>query len=246
MTGPASGSALVTGGGRGIGRAIAAALVAAGFDTRAGVRGPTEAPAAPEVILDMADLGDFTPPDDLTVLVNNAGLDSRYLPAEHLPLEDWRAIFEVNVFGLVELTQRCLPVLRANGGGVIVNVTSSSLAYGMPLYGCYRASKAAVAAFSSSMRPEVEPLGIRVIEVPPGPVQSDMLTESDRLPEASEHAGYESLATDVWEMRRSVDTMITPADVAAAHIVAAILDDTVNGIVACDPMGADLMGAPLL
>jgi len=124
-------------------------------------------------------------------------------------------------------------------------VTSSSLAYGMPLYACYRASKAAVAALSGSMRAEVEPFGIRVIEIAPGPVQSDMLTESDRLPEAAAHSGYESLASDVWEMRRSVDPQITSAEVAAGHIVRAILDDTANGVVACDQMGADLMGVPL-
>jgi NAD(P)-dependent dehydrogenase (short-subunit alcohol dehydrogenase family) len=246
MTAPASGSALVTGAGRGIGRAVTAALVDAGFATHAGVRTPTDQPAAPEVHLDMVALSDFTPPADLTVLVNNAGVETAYLPVEHLPLDEWRYVFEVNLFGLVELTRRCLPVLRANGGGVIVNVTSSSIAYGMPLYGCYRASKAAVAALSSSMRPEVEPFGIRVIEVAPGPVQSDMLTDSDRRPEAADHAGYESLAADVWEMRRSVTPQVTPAEVAAGHIVAAILDDTVNGVVACDQMGADLMGAPLL
>ena len=54
-----------------------------------------------------------------------------------------------------------------------------------------------------------------------------------------------SLASDVWEMRRSVSDMITPAEVAADYVVTAILDDTVNGIVACDPMGADLLGVPL-
>jgi NAD(P)-dependent dehydrogenase (short-subunit alcohol dehydrogenase family) len=240
-----NGSALVTGAGRGIGRAVAAALVEAGFSTHAGVRAPTEHPAAPEVHLDMAALANFAPPTDLTVLVNNAGVETAYLPVEHLPLDEWRHVFEVNVFGLVELTRRCIPVIRANGGGVIVNVTSSSIAYGMPLYGCYRASKSAVAAMSSSMRPEVEPFGIRVIEVAPGPVQSDMLTESDRLPEAADHAGYESLATDVWEMRRSVNPQVTPSEVAAGHIVRAILDESVNGVVACDQMGADLMAAPL-
>jgi NAD(P)-dependent dehydrogenase (short-subunit alcohol dehydrogenase family) len=245
MTDPLAGTALVTGAGRGIGRAVAAALVEAGVATIAGVRAPTEHPAAPEVHLDMSDLADFTPPGDLTVLVNNAGVETAYLPVEHLSMDDWRNVFEVNVFGLVELTQRCLPVIRANGGGVIVNVTSSSIAYGMPLYGCYRASKAAVAALSSSMRSEVEQFGIRVIEIAPGPVQSDMLADSDRRPEASDYAGYESLADDVWEMRRSVNPQITSAEVAAGHIVGAILDPTANGVFACDQMGADLMGVPL-
>ncbi len=244
MTAP-RGSALVTGASRGIGRAVAAALVDAGVTTYSGVRTPTGDPIGTEIHLDLADLGDYRPPADLAVLVNNAGLDTQYLPAEHLPLDEWREVFEVNVFGLVDLTQRCIPIMRALGGGVIVNLTSSSLAVDMPLYGCYRASKAAVAAMSGSMRVEVAPFDIRVLEVPPGPIATDMLAESDRRPEAADSPGYEQLAQDVWDGRRSVEPFVTPVADAADRIVAAILDDTVNGIVACDQLGADLMGVPL-
>ena len=79
-----------------------------------------------------------------------------------------RELFETNVFGLVEVTRRALPALRASGGGVICNVTSCSVLAPMPLFAAYRASKAAVGAFGESLRVEVAPAGIRVLEVMPG------------------------------------------------------------------------------
>src|SRR5438067_13919045 len=85
-------------------------------------------------------------PTGLRVLVNNAGVESAYLPVEHAPMEQWREIFETNVFGVVAVTRAAIPLLREAGGGVICNVTSSSLLAPMPFYAAYRASKAAVSA----------------------------------------------------------------------------------------------------
>lgn len=245
------GVALVSGAGRGFGRAIAESLAAAGFTVHAGARSPaTVEPfdaGSPVTIgrLDVRDLERFEPPRDMTVLVNNAGLDTTYLPVEHGSAQEWRDLFETNVFGLVELTRRCLPALRRNGGGVIVNVTSASLRFPMPFYAAYRASKAAVSAFSESLSAEVAGFGIRVIEVAPGPVATDMLAASDRLPEAAGFDGYEELANEAWDGRRAIEPMITPASVAAGYVVTAILDDSIHGTIACDPLGADLLGVPL-
>ena len=235
----------MTGASRGIGHAVATGLALRGVDVLAGVRTVSPSPTLDEIHLDLCDLGEFAPPDALQILVNNAGLDTAYLPVEHMPLDSWRAVFETNVFGLVELTRRCIPVMRTNGGGVIVNITSASLAVGMPLYACYRASKAAVAAFGESLSAEVAAFGIRVVEVAPGPIATDMLADSDRLPEAARCDGYVELAQGVWDGRRSIEPFVTPVDVAAARIVEAILDPSVTGRVACDQLGADLTGAPL-
>lgn len=120
----AGGAAVVSGASRGLGRAIALELAARGFDVIAGVRDPAVGPALEAeaegrrgtlraVQLDVTDLRGFDPPRDLRVLVNNAGFRGRYLPIENAPPEEWRRTFETNVFGLVELTRRVIPLLRA-------------------------------------------------------------------------------------------------------------------------------------
>ena len=111
----AAGAALVTGAGRGLGRAIALELATRGFDVFGGVRSDAAAESlAAEVPrgaslrpvhLDVTELERFRVPDDLRVLVNNAGYRGPYLPVEETPRSEWRATFDTNFFGLVELTR---------------------------------------------------------------------------------------------------------------------------------------------
>jgi NAD(P)-dependent dehydrogenase (short-subunit alcohol dehydrogenase family) len=183
----------------------------------------------------------FALPERLQVLINNAGVETAYLPVEHAPLAAWRAVFETNVFGLVELTRRAIPALRAARGAAIVNVTSSSLLFPMPFYSVYRASKAAVQAFGESLRAELRPFGIRVLEVLPGPVETDMLAGSDREPEALGLAGYAALARWAHTARQGMNGSTTPAAEAARRIVAAILDDHAPLRVACDELGGAMI-----
>ena len=77
--------------------------------------------------LDVTRCESFLLPQGLRVLVNNAGADGAWLPVEHAPLTLWRELFETNVFGLVDLSQRAIPALRAAGGGVLCNITSCSI-----------------------------------------------------------------------------------------------------------------------
>ncbi|MEN8160653.1 MAG: SDR family NAD(P)-dependent oxidoreductase, partial [Myxococcota bacterium] len=155
--------------------------------------------------------------------------------------EAWRAVFETNVFGLVELTRRAIPALRANGGGAIVNVTSASLLFPMPFYAVYRASKAAVQAFGESLAAELRPFGIRVLEVMPGPVETDMLAGSERPPEAARHPDYAELAAWAHAGRRAMNGRTTTAAEAARRIVDAILDDGAPLRVASDDVGQGMI-----
>ena len=164
-------------------------------------------------------------PEGLRVLVNNAGVESDNLPVEVMPTEMWRAIFETNVFGLVEVTDRAIPIMRAAGGGVICNVTSSSILAPVPFLGAYRSSKAAVSAIGESLQAEVGRFGIRVLEITPGPIETDMLATSDRPAAAIEHEPYRPQAEQVWEGRQRIRGMYTPAPEAARRIADAILDD---------------------
>jgi NAD(P)-dependent dehydrogenase (short-subunit alcohol dehydrogenase family) len=103
----------------------------------------------------------------IDVLVNNAGFGAP-APFELTSLETVRALFETNTFGTIAVTQAVLPRMRERRSGVIVNVTSSVTYKPLPLVGLYRASKAAVNAFTESLASEVEPFGLRVRIVLPG------------------------------------------------------------------------------
>jgi NAD(P)-dependent dehydrogenase (short-subunit alcohol dehydrogenase family) len=127
-------------------------------------------------------------------------------------------------------------VLRDSGGGVICNMTSSSLLYPQALYAAYRASKAAVAALGETLRAELLPWNIRIVEILPGPIDTDMLRGSDRLAEAARHPEYREMAEAYREGRRGVEPMITPPEEAARRIRAAILDDDGPLRHGCDPL----------
>ena len=79
-----------------------------------------------------------------------------------------REIFETNTFGTIALTQAVLPQFRQRRAGVVVNITSSVTLKALPLIAAYRASKAAVNAFTESMALELEPFGVRARLVLPG------------------------------------------------------------------------------
>jgi NAD(P)-dependent dehydrogenase (short-subunit alcohol dehydrogenase family) len=248
----AEGTALVTGASRGLGRALARELAARGFDVLATMRDPGAAaallegagPAAQRIRvarLDVTKPETIALPMRLSVLVNNAGVETAYLPVEHAPLAAWREVFETNLFGLAELTRRAIPALRAAGGGVIVNVTSASLPFPMPFYAVYRASKAAVQALGESLAAELAPFGIRVLEVLPGPIETELLAGSDREPEAAAHPGYAALARWAHAGRRAMAGRTTPAAEAARRIADAVLDDASPLRVACDEVGAAML-----
>jgi len=103
----------------------------------------------------------------IDVLVNNAGFGAP-APFELTSMETVRELFETNTFGTIAVTQAVLPQMRKRGSGVVVNVTSSVTLKPLPLVSIYRASKAAVNAFTESLASEMEPFGVRVRIVLPG------------------------------------------------------------------------------
>lgn len=105
-------------------------------------------------------------------LVNNAGY-SQGGAVETLAIDDVRRQFETNVFGAVELAQRCLPGMRAQGWGRIVNVSSMGGRLVFPGGGAYHASKFALEAISDALRWEVKGFGVRVALIEPGIVPTN-------------------------------------------------------------------------
>lgn len=249
----AEGAALVTGASRGLGRAIALELAQRGFAVHATMRDPRDGADLEQLAarkgqhltverLDVTEPASIHVPEGLRVLVNNAAVDAPNQAIEQALVEHWREVFETNLFGLVEVTRRMLPTLR-EAGGVVCNVTSCSTLVEVPFYGIYRASKAAVSALGDSLRAELRPHGVRVLEVMPGPIDTDMLAESDRVAEAAELEAYRELAHALYAGRRAVASQTTPAADAARAIADAILDDDAPPRIACDPLGAAQLAA---
>lgn len=110
------------------------------------------------------------------VLVNNAGYGLFGAIEEGTP-EEYRPMFGVNVFGLIETTRAALPILRRSGG-TIVNMSSGAGIAGSGGAGYYNAAKFAVEGISEALAVELKPFGIRVLIIEPGPFRTDFLGRS--------------------------------------------------------------------
>jgi NAD(P)-dependent dehydrogenase (short-subunit alcohol dehydrogenase family) len=168
---------LVTGASSGIGRATALRLAGRGHEVMAGVRHLADAPTHPRIRalrLDVTDAAQLAAAAKevgrLDGLVNNAGVTLTG-PVEHLPLERLREQLEINVVGLVAVTQAFLPAIRA-GRGRIVMMSSAAGRVTIPLHGAYSASKQAVEAVADALRQELRPWRLSVIVIEPGTFRS--------------------------------------------------------------------------
>lgn len=184
---------LISGTSSGIGQNLTEALVKEGFVVWAGLRSPPllsghleKYPQKLHVLkLDVTSSEDIAqayekissdPSVKELILINNAGIGVGN-PIECLPLEEWRKVFDVNVFGLVEVTQKFLPLLRRTQGRVI-NIGSISGRVASPFLAPYAASKFAVRAFTDSLRREISRFGVKVILVEPGPIKTAIWEKS--------------------------------------------------------------------
>ena len=108
----------------------------------------------------------------LDVLVNNAGY-AVYGAVEDTTVEDARRQFEVNVFGLAEMTKAVLPTMRQQKSGCIINITSMGGKIYTPLGAWYHATKHALEGWSDCLRLELAPFGIKVVVIEPGAIQTE-------------------------------------------------------------------------
>ncbi len=186
---------VITGTSTGIGKACVERMAADGWTVYAGVRKEADADRLSRdlagdvrpVLIDVTDASRISEligrlQADLGLggldgLVNNAGVTDSG-PIEVLTDADWRAHFDVNVFGVVNLTRECLTLLRA-GRGRVVNIGSISGRVAAPMVAPYAASKHAIEAFSDSLRFEVEQFGMKVSCVEPGLVASAIWSKWD-------------------------------------------------------------------
>ncbi|VVS99198.1 SDR family oxidoreductase [Rhizobium sp. EC-SD404] len=220
----ASRTVLITGTSSGFGEAAVHRFAAEGWNVIATMRNPSAAPAFPKNVLVMRlDVQDRSSAETaiaegiaqfsaIDALVNNAGFGLHGF-FETTPREKMLEQFEVNVFGLMDVTRAVLPLMRAQRHGVIVNVTSGAGVFGLPMISLYAASKFAVEGFSEALMHEVAPFGIAVKLVEPGGVRETRF---------GQRAGAEaSGALDVADY--------APLGERAAQVFAAISDSRSHG-----------------
>ncbi|HEX4559928.1 MAG TPA: SDR family NAD(P)-dependent oxidoreductase [Mycobacterium sp.] len=234
--------AVVTGASTGIGAATARELARRGFHVLAGVRRDRDAdairgPGIEPVIIDI------TNPDHIgalvtrvqgdpqgravRALVNNAAIQAN-VPVEAFAIDDWRRMFEVNLFGQVAVIQAFLPALIRSKGRV-VNISSVGGRIAMAAYGPYAGTKFAIEAVSDSLRRELAPFGVGVVVVEPGAVRTEMLGRaiatsnelvSTMTPEQSQR--YGGLMHAVTAQAESSTKSGLPPDAAAKVIAKAV------------------------
>lgn len=178
---------VVTGASTGMGAATARELANRRYHILAGVRRECDADAIRADGIEPVIL-DLTRPDHvralvdriasdpdhrpLRALVNNAGV-SVNAPVEAFPLDEWRRLYDVNLFGHIAVTQALLPFLHRSHGR-IVNISSVGGKVAMATYGPYAGTKFALEAVSDALRRELAPHGVQVVVVEPGAVQTEM------------------------------------------------------------------------
>jgi NAD(P)-dependent dehydrogenase (short-subunit alcohol dehydrogenase family) len=226
---------LITGAGSGFGKAAAIELARRGHDVIA----TTETQAqADELAAEHPDLTtlklDVTDADDVAgaatlgvdVLINNAGVGVLG-PMATVPMDKVRLSFEVNVLGMVAMSQAVIPGMRERGWGRIINVSSIAGVLASPLGSPYCMTKHAVEAFTKSLRGELAPHGIDVTKVNPGPYDTGFNDRMvNNIPAYIEAGDTSASETHAFVSQVVLGDQLDPMEVALALADLAEADET--------------------
>jgi NAD(P)-dependent dehydrogenase (short-subunit alcohol dehydrogenase family) len=233
---------VITGASTGIGATCVRHLDQLGFRVFAGVRQAEDgvilkigaSPRLTPLLLDVTDSASIAEAAKsvqagvgmfgLAGLVNNAGISVNG-PIELVTLPEWRRQFEVNLFGLIAVTQAFLPMLRL-GRGRVINMISIAGRSTMPFMAPYSASKHAVEALSDALRIELQPFGMHVAVIEPGAIATPIWRKSKQEADA-QHASWSAEAQRLYAegVSKVKDAAMKAADRAApASLVATAIE----------------------
>lgn len=234
--------AIVTGSSSGIGYETSLALARDGFYTFATVRNSKKA----EKILQIAkkenlnieiielDVDDeksisaaiekiISKKQRIDVLVNNAGW-GLFGSVEDVSMKDFRAQFETNFFGIISIIQKVAPVMRKQGSGVIVNVSSVAGRIGFPGSPAYISSKFALEGLSESLRYELGQFGVKTIIIEPGVIKTNFFS-SMKIAEPKPDSPYKEITEKVIMGIKMMAELGTPPSEVATTILHAIKEE---------------------
>lgn len=228
---------LVTGSSRGLGRQIAEKVLAAGHSLVATARRPEQLADLAErygdrvrtVALDVTDPRAAQAAVDtaveafgrLDVVVNNAGYANSG-SVEDTPADDFRAQVDANFFGVVNVTRAALPVLRTQGAGHVVQVSSVGGRVTTPGLSAYQSAKFAVGGFSEVLAKEVAPLGVKVTVLEPGGMRTDWAGSSMAVHPVS--PAYEPTVGAINAMRTTLMARAASDPAKVADVVLALVE----------------------
>lgn len=243
--------ALVTGASSGIGAATALALARNGYRTFAGIRGSDSGSNIPAALRAEAENGNeeeelpitIIPDMDvdnekaivsavseaasynqrLDVLVNNAGY-GQFGCTEDVPLPEFRRQFETNFFSIVRIIQEAAPIMRRQGSGDIINISSVVGRMGLPGSPAYISSKFALEGLTECLRYELGQFGIRTTLIEPGVVKTRFF-DSMRIPESYSDPKYRVLTDHILAGIKMMVEMGTPPSQVADAVIGAINDE---------------------
>lgn len=253
--------AIVTGAGRGIGRAIAKKLASEGASVALAARSSSEVDAVATEIQEaggkaISIAADVAQQKDcerivqaargafgaIHILVNNAGIYGPVRPIEEISLAEWDEVQAVNLRGAFLLSALVLPEMYAQKAGVILNVTSVAARAAYPWSGAYTASKAGLIGLTHTLAAEGARKGVRVNAVAPGPVLETKISEQLRGGLAkprrgdAEAIGHQMAQGTLQGRPQTPDEIASAALFLASDLASAITGQTLNvdgGIVFC-------------
>lgn len=217
---------VITGGARGIGKAIAEELAKAGAIVNIADRDRLQGKQTAKEICQNNGKANFFYADisskesveqlfaevmansgRIDILVNNAGIHNA-CPVMEISLDEWNANMDVNLKGVFLCTQEALKYMMPNQKGIIVNIASGAGLRGISTSAAYSASKAGVIAFSQAVADEVKHYGIRINVICPGPVKTGMLESIMGLPHDRPETAFLNDATNFMDPKEIVGAVI--------------------------------------
>ena len=223
---------LITGASSGIGQACAQHLAGRGYRVYGTSRhAPEPAVPAPGVTLIPMDVGSEASAENavqwilkqegrLDVVVNNAGYGIAGA-VEDTSIAEAQAQFDTNFFGLLRVCRAVLPILRQQGSGYLINISSMAGLVAIPFQGMYSASKFAVEGLTEALRHEMRPHGVRVVLVEPGDFRTGFTAQRQMVAAAAGSAHAERCRAAVEIMQRDEAAAAEPD--AVAHLLERIL-----------------------